>query len=81
MLCFQEVSVRWAKEIIDECLDTAWRGHVDHNNFMAWKVDSVERLEYEWVTLFPTDKSTYKNWRGYSKVRLGFLGWSIAASP
>ena len=79
-MCFQEVSVAWAKEIIDNCLDTDWRGHVDNKCFMAWKVGSVERLDYEWVMLFPRDESAYKNWRGYSKVRLGFLGWSTAAS-
>ena len=64
-MCFQEVSVAWAKEIIDECSDTDWRGHVDNQLFMAWKVGSLERLDYEWVMLFPEDKSTRKNWRGY----------------
>ena len=59
-MCFQEVSVAWAKEIIDNCLDSDWRGHVDNKCFMAWKVGSVERLDYEWVMLFPRDESHTK---------------------
>ena len=80
-MCLQEVSTGWAKHIIDNCLGAAWQGQSDSRNFMAWRADSVDRIDYEWVKLFPHDTSKYKNWRGYSKVRLGFLGWSTAASP
>ena len=65
--------------MLDRCLDCRWRGDVHNRNFMAWKTDSVERIDYEWVELFPHEPSKYINWRGYSKVCLGFPGWSTAA--
>ena len=43
--------------------------------------DRLERFEIDWKMLFLKEQSGHKNWRGFSKVRLGFLGWSTAASP
>ena len=81
LICLQEVSVGWAKIITDVLDDAGWRTHVNNQLFMAWRVDSLERIEIDWKLLFLKEQSDHKNWRGYSKVRLGFLGWSTAASP
>ncbi len=81
VICLQEVSVAWAKIITDVFDDAGWRTHVNNQLFMAWRVDSLERNEIVWKALFLKEESVRKNWRGYSRVRLGFLGWSTAASP
>jgi hypothetical protein len=41
----------------------------------------LERIDNEWQMLFLKEESANKKWRGYMRVRLGFLGWSTAASP
>ena len=81
LICLQEVSVGWANLITVGVDEDGWRTHVNNQLFMAWRVDSLERIEIDWKLLFLKEESVHKNWRGYSKVRLGFLGWSTAASP
>ena len=81
LICLQEVSLGWANLITFGMDDDGWRTHVNNQLFMAWRADSLERIDNEWKKLFMKEQSDYKNWRGYMRVRLGFLGWSTAASP
>ena len=81
VICLQECSVHWAAAITSELANDIWRVQTYESLFIAWRSDSLERIDNEWQMLFPQDASANKKWRGYMRVRLGFLGWSTAASP
>jgi hypothetical protein len=81
VFCLQECSVAWATFITNGMDNDCWRVHTHESLFIAWRSDSLERIDNEWQMLFPRDASFYKNWRGFMRVRMGFLGWSTAASP
>ncbi len=81
LICLQEVSVGWANLITHGMDDDGWRTHVNNQLSMAWRTDSLERIDNEWKKLFMKEQSDYKNWRGYMRVCQEFLGWSTAASP
>jgi hypothetical protein len=81
VFCLQECSVVWATYITDGMDNECWRVHTHESLLIAWRSDSLERIDNAWHKLFPPDASLYRNWRGYMRVRMGFLGWSTAASP
>ena len=81
LICLQEVSLGWANIITVGMDSEGWRVQTYNSLFIAWRSDSLERIDNEWQMLFPQDASANKKWRGYMRVRLGFLGWSTAASP
>ena len=70
----------WANLITVGVDEEGWRTHVNNQLFMAWRTDSLERMDIEWQMLFLQEDSACKKWRGYMRVRLRFLGWSTAAS-
>ena len=80
VICLQECSVGWAAAITSELANDIWRVQTYESLFIAWRSDSLDRIDNEWQLLFPQDSSANKKWRGYMRVRLGFLGWSTAAS-
>ena len=81
LICLQEVSVGWANVITLGMDNDRWRVQTYSSLFIAWRSDSLERIDNEWHMLFLQEESVNKKWRGYMRVRLGFLGWSTAASP
>ena len=81
VFCLQECSVVWATYITDGMDNKCWRVHTHESLLIAWRSDSLERIDNECQMLFPQEESAHKKWRGYMRVRLGFLGWSTAASP
>ena len=81
MICLQECSVSWAAIITSDMGNDIWRVQTYESLLIAWRSDSLDRIDNEWQLLFPKDSSANKKWRGYMRVRLGFLGWSTAASP
>ena len=81
VICLQECSVGGANVITMGMDNEGWRTQIYNSLFIAWRSDSLERIDNEWQMLFPQDASANKKWRGYMRVRLGFLGWSTAASP
>ena len=80
MICLQECSVSWAAAITSDMGNDIWRVQTYESLLIAWRSDSLDRIDNEWQLLFPQDSSANKKWRGYMRVRLGFLGWSTAAS-
>ena len=79
-ICLQECSVKWADVITNAMDNDGWRTQMYNSLVIAWRTDSLERIDNEWQLLFPNDTSERKKWRGYMRVRLRFLGWSTAAS-
>ena len=81
VICLQECSVGWANVINSNMDNDSWRVQTHESLLIAWRSDSLVRIDNDWQMLFKTDASLYKNWRGFMRVRLGCLGWSTAASP